>query len=381
MYCCVKCFNDANVIKFIKSKRVLGEKCNYCGTKAELVVDISDLSEMFSRLFKYYKETTAFEHYDPEDQSASDVGKSLWETVQDDWDIFSQLTDEQLLYDIVNFNRDSQIDESTLFSDPTDSIMHDGKGGMWESLAYNLKYGNRYFPNEEIDIYFTHKDLLGELESLFTSITTVVNTENIFYRARIGNFSDSKQLNAPPEEKILKGGRANPVGIRVLYSAIDIETTIAEVRPWKSAPITIASVKPKEPLKLVDLSKISNRKAQILSSFFATEDLYAELDALDLLSTLDKTLSEPVHPESSELEYVPSQYLTEFIKSLGYDGVIFKSSLGPGENYAFFEWDRFSYKPSKLEVTIIDYYEVNNMKYEFSSKLEAFMHSTLNNTI
>ncbi|MES9783334.1 RES domain-containing protein [Bacillus thuringiensis] len=381
MNCCVKCFEDVNVIEYIKSKRALGETCNYCGTKAELMVDISDLSEMFSRLFKYYKVTTEFEHFDPEDQVAADVGKSLWEWVQDSWNIFSELTDERLLYDIVNLNRDSQIDESTLFSDPTDSIMYDRKGGMWEALSYNLKYENRYFPKKNIDVYYTHEELLGELESLFKSITTIVNTENIFYRARIGNFTDSKQLNAPPEEKILKGGRVNPIGIRVLYSAIDIETAIAEVRPWKSAPITIACVRPKESLKLVDLSKISNRKAQILSSFFATEDLYSELDTLDLLSTLDKTLSEPVHPESSELEYIPSQYLTEFIKSLGYDGVIFKSSLGPGENYAFFEWDKFSYKPSKLDVIIIDYYEVNDMKYEFTSKLEAFMHSTLYNTI
>src|SRR5690242_6328870 len=109
MYCCVKCFEDVNVIEFINSKRVLGDKCSYCGTKAELVVDIRNLSDMFSKLFNYYKETTAYEHYNPDEQDASDVGKSLWKWVQADWGMFSEATDEQLLYDIVNFNRDPQI--------------------------------------------------------------------------------------------------------------------------------------------------------------------------------------------------------------------------------------------------------------------------------
>ncbi len=244
-----------------------------------------------------------------------------------------QLT-EQLLYDIVNSNIDLNRRESNLFSEPTDSIRHDRTADMWDTLAYDLKYRNRYFP-KNIDMYYSHDWLLKELTNLFTSITTIVNPENVFYRARIGNHSKNEQLNAPPENKILKSGRANPVGIRVLYSAINEETAIAEVRPWKSAIITIASVKPKEVLKLVDLSKVSDRRKQILSSFFASENLYTELDVLDLLSTLDKTLSEPVHRELSELEYIPSQYLTEFIKSLEYDGVIFKSSLGPGEKLCF----------------------------------------------
>ncbi|MCU5070117.1 hypothetical protein OCD10_24205, partial [Bacillus pacificus] len=70
----------------------------------------------------------------------------------------------------------------------------------------------------------------------------------------------------------------------------------------------------------------------------------------------------------------PSQYLTEFIKSLEYDGVIFKSSLGPGENYAFFEWDKYSYKPSKLDVKIINHYEIKDMKYDFSKLPELTLY-------
>ncbi|VXC69362.1 conserved hypothetical protein [Bacillus mycoides] len=377
MNCCVECFEDINVIKLIESKQILNKKCDYCDSEDVLVADIRDLSDMFNRLFTYYKETTPFEHYFPEEEDVFDVGNSLWNLVQENWEIFGDITKEQLLYDIVNINRDGKedeyISESTYFSKVTDSIMHDSASSMWELLSNNLKYRNRYFPKKDIDVYYSHDDLLRELERLFTNIITVVDKKNVFYRARIGKFKDNHELNAPPEDKILKSGRANPVGIRVLYSAIDIETAIAEVRPWKSALITIASIKPTGELKLVDLSKISNRKEEVLKSFFSTDNMVAELEALDLLSSLDLALSKPVYPDLSELEYIPSQYLTEFIKSLGYDGVIFRSSLGPGENYVFFEWDNLLYEKGKLDIRIIDRFEVNDLKYNFSSKLKTKM--------
>ncbi|HFF3186739.1 TPA: hypothetical protein ACGCIB_005423, partial [Bacillus cereus] len=61
-----------------------------------------------------------------------------------------------------------------------------------------------------------------------------------------------------------------------------------------------------------------------------------------------------------------SQYLTEFIKFLGYDGVIFRSSLGPGENYVFFEQEKRFWIQSKLNVEILGHYKVSGLRYEFS---------------
>ncbi|MEI4713448.1 RES domain-containing protein [Bacillus cereus] len=359
--------------KLIESKKISGKKCDYCDSKDVLVADISDLSDMFNRLFNYYKETTPYEHYSPMEKDAFDVGESLWNLVQENWEIFSDTTKEQLLYDIVNTNRDIEIDgyisKTTYFSKVTDSIMHDSASSVWELLSTHLKYGNRYFPKKVMDLYYSHDDLLGELERLFTNIITKVDKGNVFYRARIGEFKDDKDLTAPPEDKILKSGRANPVGIRVLYSAIDIETAISEVRPWKSATVTIASVNPTQSLKLVDLSKVSELRKKVTQSFFSVANMREELDTIDLLSCLDEVLSKPVFPDVSELEYIPSQYLTEFIKSLGYDGVIFKSSLGPGENYVFFNWEKIKPRRDKLEISIIKHFEVNGLKYDFSSKL------------
>ncbi|AQY42328.1 MULTISPECIES: RES domain-containing protein [Bacillus] len=374
MYCCDKCFKDEYVIELIKSKRVVGDECNYCGSKGVSVAKVSDLLDMFNNLFTYFvkSEPEKYIYMDgmPTIEEAYGTGENLWDLLREEWDVFSDITDENLLYDILNANKDVEkegiISANTMFYTAMDVSDHFNVGDWWNDLADSLKHKNRFFPQIS-SCSRKNDDLLDYLGMLFLSISTTVGENDKFYRARIGEYAKSTELEAPPEEKILKSGRANPVGIRVLYTAIDEETAVAEVRPWKSAKVTIASVKPKEPLKLVDLSKVSDRMDKILKSPFSVENIYNELTALNVLSNLDKALSKPVSPDTSELDYIPSQYLTEYIKFLGYDGVIFRSSLGPGENYVFYEQENKFWMPkSKLNVEILELYEVSGLKYDFS---------------
>ncbi len=374
LYCCEKCFNDEYVIELIKSKRVVDNECKYCGSKGVSVAKVSDLSDMFNKLFTYFvkSEPQKYYYYDgqPTFEEVYGTGENLWNLLREQWDVFSDITDENLLYDILNANKDvgtvDIISANTMFFTAMDVSDHFNVGDWWNDLADSLKHKNRFFPQIS-SCSQKNDELLDYLETLFLSISTTVDENDEFYRARIGEYVKSTELEAPPEDKILAGGRANPVGIRVLYSAIDKETAIAEVRPWKSAKVTIASVKPKEPLKLVDLSKVSDRMDKILQSPFSVNNIYEELTVLNVLSNLDKALSKPVSPDTSELDYIPSQYLTEYIKFLGYDGVIFRSSLGPGENYVFYEQENKFWMPeSKLNVKILDHYEVSGLKYDFS---------------
>ncbi|MBE7123673.1 RES family NAD+ phosphorylase [Bacillus cereus] len=375
MYCCEKCFKDVNVINFIKEEGKKGA-CNYCNSQDVFVISSDKLASMFNILSSYYKPTSPGEDFDPEYQNADDVGVSLWTLVQKDWGVFSLSTKHQLLYDIVNSERtiNNNITETTLFSSAHDSLTCSWTSEMWHSLSNNLINHNRYFPEKNLDYYFNEGSLLDYLATILKNTVTTISTSTKLYRARIGYFDSTDALYAPPESKILRSGRANPIGIRVLYSAINVDTAIAEVRPWKSSKITIASVTPTSELHLVDLTNIKSKIENILKSpFNFKQNIYKELDALYFLSSLDEVLSKPIDPNISELEYIPSQYLTEFIKSLGYDGVIYSSSLGTGENYAFFETYKFNFdpskpsKPSKLEIKIIDYYKINDIMYDYSS--------------
>ena len=54
------------------------------------------------------------------------------------------------------------------------------------------------------------------------------------------------------------------------------------------------------------------------------------------LCRLGEELSSPVLPREAELEYLPSQYLCEFIKHRGFDGVLYKSAVAKGYNMSVF---------------------------------------------
>jgi hypothetical protein len=82
------------------------------------------------------------------------------------------------------------------------------------------------------------------------------------------------------------------------------------------------------------------------------------------LSKLEKELSKPIRRQDSELDYLPTQYLCEFIKSIGFDGVEFRSSLNPnGYNLAIFNDDNFECVKSTL-------HEIKSVKFT-SEKIQS----------
>ncbi|MCB2382288.1 RES family NAD+ phosphorylase [Shewanella sp. SR1] len=50
----------------------------------------------------------------------------------------------------------------------------------------------------------------------------------------------------------------------------------------------------------------------------------------------------------SKSDYTPTQIIAELIKSLGYDGIAFKSSLGNGHNLALFDLDSAHFQSCSL---------------------------------
>ena len=58
---------------------------------------------------------------------------------------------------------------------------------------------------------------------------------------------------------------------------------------------------------------------------------------IDFLERLGEELTRPIMPQGALIDYVPSQYLCEFIKKCGYAGVIYRSSVSNGINLALFD--------------------------------------------
>jgi hypothetical protein len=144
-------------------------------------------------------------------------------------------------------------------------------------------------------------------------------------------------MKAPPP-KYASHGRANPAGIPYLYLGSEIRTAASEIRPHKGEIICVASFTTPSDLKIVDL----RNPRYTVSPFLLTDqaDIGRMRSDITFLESLGVELTRPVLPQAAAFDYTPSQYLCEFIKKCGYDGVIYRSSVSGGMNMALFKPER-----------------------------------------
>lgn len=349
--CCINCFKDEYIIELI-TEHGNEDTCDYCNSADVKCVDVSYLNDDFQVFTTLYEETAYGEHYMPEDDPA-DCGELLCNLIENDWNIFSELLkmeqQQQLLFDILDL-RDSE----TLFSRREESFTYVGNEELWMDFCYKIKHSNRFF--------FDHHNWKEEISTVVDLLQEEVAINTIFYRARLGSLCDNgrnipypcDEMGAPPTEKT-KNGRGNPAGISYLYLATNPKTAISEVRPWKSAQVSVATVEAIEDLTIINLTN-----AERLETPFGHKNLINAIECTNLIYMLSLDLSKPIDPNLTDYEYVPTQYITELIKHLGYDGIKFKSALGDEHNYIIFD-------SAKINITNVKIYTVNNVNYSFEA--------------
>jgi hypothetical protein len=215
----------------------------------------------------------------------------------------------------------------------------------WDTLRDELMYKNRYFLNETLDT-----DRLNELLSHLRADDLPTN----WYRARIRTGDVTYpigEMGAPPK-RLATHGRANPPGIPYLYLGSLPETAAAEVRPHTGDVACVADFTIAHPLAAVDLR---NPRKLVSPFLLADAGAIGQLRAdIPFLERLGEELTRPVLPQGAAIDYIPSQYLCEFIKKCGYDGVIYRSSVSDGMNLALFD-------PSKAEGGEVSLYNVSRV--------------------
>ena len=174
----------------------------------------------------------------------------------------------------------------------------------------------------------------------------------ILYRARLYNEKeDCKEKESsfqgygeedsfvPRDRKLVPNGRANPDGIAYLYTAHSIDTAIAEVSPPLKAEVSVAEIEVLEQLTLLSFC-----------SYCATstgEDTDILAWQRHLVLALARLFNR--HYGNSR-DYILCQYISEFVKNIGFDSIAFRSSKVI-ENRKFFKRDRnyiiFNYQKCK----------------------------------
>lgn len=315
-FCCANCIDDLHLRRqLIPALSKENGTCSYCGSENQPLVAPIELREQFELIIGVY--------------TPGADGKTLVEWLKEDWAMFGHVRMDvahakELLADILD---DGDIVRglfvATLQS-KSDALVH------WEQLRAELMHTNRFFPTTVID--------LSRLERLLPYL--LLDEEDIpkvWYRARIQNAAEPfklEEMGSPPKH-LASHGRANPAGIPYLYLASKEITAISEVRPHAGDRVSVAKFTVPGGLKLVDL----RHPRRTVSPFILPDENEVALlrGDIEFLERLGEELTRPILQKSAAFDYIPSQYLCEFAKKCGFNGVMYRSSVDGGVNVALFE--------------------------------------------
>jgi hypothetical protein len=193
----------------------------------------------------------------------------------------------------------------------------------WDILKEDIKWNSRFLANIEHLIEL-------EWDKLFGIFSAIDKGRNL-YRARIhidGNKNPLglDEMNCPPRDKTI-AGRANPQGIPYLYMCHDIDTTLYETRVLylDIVSIGIFRIKDIDEIKIVDFTSCQSPFSNDIANM--VDFVKGKL----LRQRISSDLSKPIRRFDSELEYVPTQFICEFIRFItGAQGIQFNSSLHQG---------------------------------------------------
>ena len=298
------------------------------------MVDAGSLADEFELVCGIYEE--------------QEDGRQLTDWLIDDWKLFAVERDRSmiLLGDILDDServRQNYRPSAMCVSDSLD---------IWEQLRDELRTRNRFFPGSMFDT-----DRVGSLLELLLFPNDQVS--RTWYRARVEDgirAFPAEEMGAPPAKRA-GPGRANPVGIPYLYVGSRRETAVAEVRPHPGEMLTIAEFTIEGDVQLVDLRDPRDAITPFIMS--DSEQVAAVRGDIDFLERLGQELTTPVSPSVAAIDYIPSQYLCEFIKYLGYDGVVYASSVDDGTNIALFQ-------STKAKVGAISRVKIKDVKFGFN---------------
>ena len=181
---------------------------------------------------------------------------------------------------------------------------------LWDNkdlLTYDILQGDKFFRGRIFNI-----DEVAPTNEKY--IKWIESREEIFQGY------DKNASGAPPRTSATEG-RLNGQGISFLYTCKDETTVIYELRPTKNEKISIAEFEVKRDLVFADLTRYKSN--EITNQQFS-----------DLIRLIADEFSTPHYADHN---YSFTQYLAGQFMDMGFDGVIFGSSLdSKGENFVFF---------------------------------------------
>lgn len=368
---CIECAKDYKLKRYIEMSNSNISECNLCNTKNK-TLELSnnpDFANFIRALIRY--------HYWEDEYNTHFGGDSINDIFSNENPIIyhERIVDDSVLDDLVGIIEDYKFD--------TEGIVE-----LWYGHIDDIRwsFGERIKDVKDIYISQLEKELLEKnhflLEKQFTEkilnfvdyLSNNINIDSIYYRARIGykekvknkynsNYLDKstdfvykpykyQDIGSVPI-KYSQEGRLNKKGESFLYLATDIETAISEVRPDPGHIVSIAKFKSVNNMKVVDFDK----------AFIQLSKNEDTLQEFTFLAHIEQILSHPVTKDEKHLYFI-SQFFADVFRKIGFDGVLFSSSISQGQNLLVFNPNNFIYIENSSKV-----FDIKFLKYTYNELL------------
>lgn len=237
-------------------------------------------------------------------------------------------------------------------------------------FSHSVRYRYRYARTTDVETFLSA--LIETAEARSKSIPS----PSIFWRAQLGTAKAERKIEDPeltvlfeediplaadrmvPLRNAAHEGRVNPKGIPCLYLATDKETAMSEIRPWLGAKLSVATFRTERVLRIVDCSVHHNSNPFL---DLRLDNPSPEQVTDSVWTQVDQAFSEPINDDLATASYSPTQVIAEAFRQSGFDGVVYKSKLGPGFNLALFDLDCAKPVARKL-------FKVTGVTFQFSEE-------------
>lgn len=357
MFCCSNCFCDSEIKAIIEGRKIRGT-CDFCGASNSLVYDIEQdttLAEMFGDLLDTYTPVSSL----PDDfpRGSTDLIKNI---LHSKWNIFNLAPD--VIYRLITaICAERYSEQPDLFDTPVGIIQSQDcnyleansilKNSCWSDFVSEIKFRNRF-----------HSNIINT-EMLYTFLRCakkVYKAKSVFYRARVCPDTKGfakKDMGPPPDGKA-GSGRVNPTGIQVLYLADSCDTTLYEIRAGIYDYVTVGKFVLNEDIDIINLADIDK-----VSPFIGIQygfDFTQYAINIDHLKMIGNEIAKPLRNDN-HLDYLPTQYISDYIRSKGFDGIEYISTMSKkGVNLAVFD-------KAKLKCTAVSVYDVTSISYDYET--------------
>ena len=391
-YCCEACFDNEYISDFIRENGEFGD-CPYCKSKDVIVHDTKSVGDFIKAgLRRAYEEAdyTLVKEGLCHPLSVHDIlvheecifSERLLDLDDTFITLMEDLMDSHLDVRDIKHGEERDLEYQDIFAD---NFIHQGDffydneyetRNAWEHFKYLCQHYNRFF---DISSEESRERLLKSLGNVWKQVQKTVRKGVVMHRIRAYSIREDDAIGAldqmdayreigPAPYTAVKHNRMSPAGIPYIYLSNNIRTCSKETRIQDGQDVLLGKFSVRSSLRMLDLTtknveSLPRHPGSIFSEKYDADMLWIR----DFLLQFAHEISKPIQEDVSNLEYVPTQLMAEYIRKSGYQGIIFSSSVNPsGSNYVLFYGPidppaHSGFDPGKLDV-LSPYTEVLELK-------------------